>query len=204
MTITGTAFGEDFETAVFDVNRGPGVTPWSGGGYAGDNPRYDPPPNTSNSCAVGCLSVFSTNQDAGTNTNDLKAITVIANSTNNFQGTHTRHPGEVEASSSTDPDNTNLAAPTYLGSVFVNWDGSGQPVDIVGNGFTFLGLSDPAGLNNAWSTRDANNIQILYGPATMNQGPRSQWWGPFPEPTNTMLMYICLASLSLVRRRVRT
>jgi len=198
MTITGLAAGEDFETLVFDTKLGPGVTPWSGGAYSAGFPLYDPPPNTANGCGSGCLPVFSNNLDAGTNTNDLKAITVIANSTNNFAGSHTRHPGETEASSSTDPDNSNLTPPTFLGSVFVNYDCcSWEPW--FGYPRTYVGLADPI-IPNPWSTRDANNVQHLYGGATMDQSPEVMWYH-YPscvEPNSSVLLIVGLQSWSLM------
>jgi len=196
MMITGLPDGEDFERVIFDAVLGPGVTPYTTLTlpYAANNPLFDPPPNTADGCFSGCLPIYSTNQDAGTLANDLKVITVIANSANSHQGTHFRHPGELEASTNTDIDNSNLAPPTVLGSILVKWNGSGDS-DLL----SFVGLRDPLNVTNPWASVDANNVQHLFGPETMDQGPRSQW-GILPEPTGAMLIVSGFACLLLTRR----
>jgi hypothetical protein len=188
MTLGGMTADEDFQTAVFDVVLGPGVTPnlLFGTAYSGDPSSYDPPPN-----GAPLLPLFTTNTDAGI-ANDLKAITVVANSTNNHAGVHFRHPGEVQASSSTDPDNSNLPPPTFLGSVFVNWTGIGS---------SYVGLSDPNNVTNVWSTvKVSDNGAILYQAGSMNQGP-NQVFG-IPEPATLSLVGLAvIGSLGFLRRR---
>jgi hypothetical protein len=195
MTLAGTAAGEDFQTAVFDLVLGPGVTPniAFGAAYSGDNPLYDPPPNTG---AGATTSVYSTNVDGGV-ANDLRGITVVANSAANHQGTHLRHPGESEPNG-TDPDNNTLTGPTLLGSVFVSWDGT-FGVDQK----SFVAVGDPAGVNTPFSTVDANNAAIFGTLADMTQGPRSEWTGlVIPEPTSFALMGLAMiGGLGFLRRR---
>jgi hypothetical protein len=194
MQLSGTAAGEDFQTAVFDMVLGPGVTPSLGFGspYAGENPLYDPVPNTG---AGANQSVYTQNGDAGV-ANDLKGITVIANATNNHEGTHRRHPGENGDAPDADPENSPLLGPTLLGSVFVGWDGTfGSP--------SFVGLSDPSGITTPFSTVNSSNQALFGTTADMTQGPRSEWVEfVIPEPTSFALLGLAMfGGFGYLRRR---
>jgi hypothetical protein len=168
MAITGTAgsgtTGEDFQTLVFDMLLGPGVTPYSGGAWAGDVPTYDPPP--AGAGGGNNVPIYGNNSDAGADSNDLKAITILANSANNHGGVHHRHPGEAEAAG---PANSALPPPTFLGSVFVEWDGS-----VDGTDHSWITPGVPANVANPWSTVTGNTAtaQTI---ASMSFGPRSEW-----------------------------
>jgi PEP-CTERM motif len=191
MTITGLPPGEDFYSAQFDVVLGPGVTrPVPGFGYVENILYYDPPPDTG-TCPSGCSPVFAVNSDAGNISTDLKSITVIVDEHNNFAGTRLRHPGEVEASSSTDPDNFNLSGPLYIGSIWVKWNGS-LDNDVVPK--TFVSLADPANVSTAWTSIDSNSVLHSYTAADMMQGPGSQW-SRVPEPSTLVLLGLGAISL---------
>jgi autotransporter-associated beta strand protein len=170
MTITGLPAGEDFRSVEFDMVLGPGVTPSDFGYFAVEPPyTYDPPG------PPGLTALFSQNGDAGSNTLDLQGITVIANSLNNHQGTHLRHPGENEPGGVA--PNTNLAPPLKLGSAFVFWDGT-----FGGDGKTFVGVA-PNGAN-PWGSITAFNNPVGHSTAEFTSGPREEWVGPLPGDFN--------------------
>jgi hypothetical protein len=172
MTITGLPFGEDFQTVQFDMVLGPGVTP-SDFGYVAVDPayRYDPPG------PAGLTPLFSQNGDDGVNTGDLQTITVIANATNNHQGTHLHHPGENEPATDPDPDNTNLAPPLKLGSAYVFWDGT-----FGGDNKSFIGVA-PRGAA-PWTSITSTNTPIAHTAAEFTSGPREEWVRPLPGDFN--------------------
>jgi hypothetical protein len=107
MTMNGAVAGEDLGVLIFDVDLGAGFTP-SDVGWTPATIQWDPPG------PPGPTAIFSESSDAG---NDLKAITIIAASGTNYGGVHTVRPGIN-------------GAPTNIGSIFVNWDGT-KPSDAV-------------------------------------------------------------------------
>jgi len=133
--------------------------------------------------------------------NDLKGILILANNLSDssfasFAGTHYRHPGETEAQTGTDTaDNSPLGPNLYVGSIWVHWNGTSSP--------SFLGLVDPANVASPLSTRTSAGAQLLFDPASVNQGPNQNWsTSVVPEPTTFSLLGLAMVGVfGLIRRR---
>ncbi len=161
MSITRTALAADFNSVLFDLELGPGVTP-AEFGYVGNSPLNDPPGQLPNG------PVYSENYDAFY-ANDLKGISVTADDNGGYARTHAVQPGEAGGT---------LGFPTWLGNAYVLWDGT-TGLD----GKTWVGVSKPQFFSTPWSL--VSGFNVTFQPAsTMSVGPRSEWVFPLDGDFN--------------------